>query len=173
MLALSVLLLIIVIAFSFGVLIPNGKEYRLKKAEFKKESMKLRQLSDYAFDTSTNLQKLQGENRHIITAFAAPFSIERFEKQHREYFTSLKLSKLEQKENEENFAVYEVNASSKINSPKSFYKFLDALNKSDWIIAVNFPINFKRDGELIHSSFTMKVYSDTKDKKDSNTSGDL
>jgi len=174
MLFISVLLLTFVLIFSFAVLIPNGKEYRLKRADLKKEYTKLKQLSDFSYDTSTTLQKLQAEHRHIIIAFDTPFSSQRFEKQHRKYFSSLKLSKLQKRENEDNFNVYEVNTTSEINSPKSFYNFLEAVNKSDWIVGVNFPINFQRDGEMIKSSFTMKVYSNNKDKvKDSNTSGNL
>jgi len=173
-LSLSVVLLSFVLIFSFAVLIPNGKEYRLKRADLKKEYKKLKQLSDFSYETSTILQKLQSEHRHIITSFDTPFTANRFEKQHRSYFSSLKLSKLQKKENEDNFSVYEVNTTSEISSPKSFYNFLEAVNKSDWIVAVNFPINFKRDGEMINSSFTMKVYSNNKDKvKDSNTSGNL
>ena len=163
LLTLSVLLLTFVLIFSFVVLIPNGKEYRIKRAELKKESKKLKQLSDFAYDTSTKLQKLQGENRHIITAFSTTFSVERFQKQHRSFFTSLKLSKISKQENEGEFAVYEVNTSSEISSPKSFYNFLEAVNKSDWIVGVNFPINFKRDAEMINSSFTMKVFENNRD----------
>lgn len=162
-LSLSLLLLSFVLIFSFSVLIPNGKEYRIKKANLNKEYQKLKQLSDFSYETSTIYQKLQAEHGHIITAFDTPFSISRFEKQHRGFFTSLKLSKLQQKENEDNFSVYEVNTSSEISSPKSFYKFLEAVNKSDWIVGVNFPINFKRDSEMIKSSFTMRVYSNNKD----------
>jgi len=173
-LSLSVVLLTFVLLFSFLVLIPNGKEYRLKRADIKKEYKKLKQLSDFSYETSTILQKLQADNRHIIIAFETEFSSSRFEKQHRGFFSSLKLSKLQKKENEGNFTVYEVNTTSEISSPKSFYNFLDAVNKSDWIVAINFPISFKRDSEMINSSFTMKVYSNNKDKaKDSNTSGNL
>jgi hypothetical protein len=57
------------------------------------------------------------------------------------------------------FTIYEVNTTSKINSPKVFYNFLDSINKSDWIIGVNFPINFKREADMIRSSFTMRVYT--------------
>jgi len=173
-LSLSLVLLTFVLLFSFLVLIPNGKEYRLKRVEIKKEHKKLKQLGDFSDETSTTLQKLQADNRHIITAFDTVFNIQRFEKQHRGYFSSLKLSKLQKRENEDNFTVYEVNTTSEISSPKSFYNFLEAVNKSDWIVGVNFPITFKRDGEMINSSFTMKVYSNNKDKsKDSNTSGKL
>ena len=73
-------------------------------------------------------------------------------------------------DDESKFTTYDVNTTSLINSPKSFYNFLEAVNKSDWIVAVNFPITFKRDAEMINSSFTMKVYSNNKDKaKDLNT----
>jgi len=165
MLLLSLVLLTFVLIFSFAVLIPNGKEYRVKRADLKKEYRKLKQLNDFSDETSATLQKLQADHRHIITAFDTPFVVSRFEKQHRGFFSSLKLSKLEKKENEDGFSVYEVNTTSEINSPKSFYKFLDAVNKSDWIVAINFPITFKRDSEMINSSFTMKVYSNNKDVK--------
>ena len=66
-------------------------------------------------------------------------------------------------DNEEEFSVYEVNTTSEITSPKNFYNFLEAVNKSDWIVGVNFPITFKRDGEIISSSFTMKVYENNQE----------
>jgi hypothetical protein len=163
LLAISVFLLIFVLLFSFMALIPNGKEYRLKKSDLRKEQLKLRQLSDFAYDTSTTLQKLQTQHRHIITAFATPFTIHRFEKQHRNYFTSLSVSKMKKLDNEEDFSVYEVNTTSEITSPKNFYNFLEAVNKSNWIVGVNFPITFKRDGEIISSSFTMKVYENNQE----------
>jgi hypothetical protein len=59
------------------------------------------------------------------------------------------------------FKVYEVNATTKITSPQTFYQFLEKINKSDWIIGVDFPIHFERDGDKIKSSFTMKVHSST------------
>ena len=82
----------------------------------------------------------------------------------RNYFSSLTLSKLSKVGDEDEFISYEVNTTSEISSPKSFYDFLDAVNKSDWVIAIEFPINFKRDGEMIKSSFTMKVHTANRDK---------
>ena len=58
LLALSVFLLTFVMLFSFMVLIPNGKEYRIKRADLKKESRMLRQLSDFSYDTQTKRQKI-------------------------------------------------------------------------------------------------------------------
>lgn len=155
----TLFLLLFVLIFSFLVLIPEGKEYRIKKAELKRENSELKQLSDFSIEKEVVLQKLQSDNLHAIKAFANNFSPKRFEKQHRLFFSSLSISKKSKLEDEDDFSVYEVNTTSQISLPKSFYNFLDSVNKSDWIIAVNFPINFKRDGEMISSSFTMKVYN--------------
>ncbi|MCK9473793.1 hypothetical protein [Sulfurimonas sp.] len=159
LLVMTMFLLVFVLVFSFAVLIPNGKEYRVKRVELKKENIGLKQLSNFSIEKEVILQKLQSDNLHVIKAFGTEFNAQRFEKQHKLFFSSLSIIKMNKAEEEEGFSVYEVNTTSEISSPKSFYNFLDAVNKSDWIIAVNFPINFKRDGEMISSSFTMKVYN--------------
>lgn len=163
LLALSTMLLIFVFVFSFAVLIPEGKEYRSKRAKLKKESVELGHTVDFHDETKDIYKKLKTENSHIIDAFKGEFSSEKFEKQHKSFFNSLVLSKKIEVESEDDFSVYEVNTSSKISSPKSFYNFLDAVNRSDWIISINLPIDFKRDGEVINSSFKMKVYGNKKD----------
>jgi hypothetical protein len=163
---LCLFLLVFVLVFSFAVLIPEGKDYRLKRGELKKENLELKQLSDFAIEKEVILQKLQDDNSHAIKAFENEFSSDKFKKQHQGFFSALSITKKSQLGDEDGFSVYEVNTTSEISSPKSFYDFLDAVNKSNWIIAVNFPIAFKRDGEMIDSSFTMRVYNN----KDSNSS---
>jgi hypothetical protein len=166
LLSLSIFLLIFVLLFSFLVLIPEGKEYREKRGEVSKQRAELRRYTEFSDTTLEKLKQLQADNRHIITALDTSFNPERFEKQHRTFFTSLTLAKQEKKENEDDFLVYEVNTTSSINSPQSFYEFLDAVNKGDWIIGINFPINFKRDSELIKSTFTMRIYKAQNISKD-------
>lgn len=162
--AVSLFLLIFVLLFSFGVLIPEGKEYRVKRMELKKMNKEFRQYENFHAQTLDTLKELQHNNRVIITAFDKTFNPEHFEKKSKGYFSSLSVTKVDFLTLENEFAVYEVNTTSQISSPKSFYDFLDSVNKSDWIIGINFPINFKREGELIKSSFTMKVYANNKDK---------
>jgi len=170
LLALSIFLFIFVIIFSFVLLIPEGKEYRIKRAMLKKETLELRKYENFRDDIAQKLGELRSDNRHVITAFDRSFDSQRFEKTHKDYFESLTISPQVQTTDEDEFNVYEVNTTSQINSPKSFYDFLDAVNKSDWVIAINFPIVFKREDEMIRSSFTMKVYNN---KSDSNTSVSL
>lgn len=162
LLFLSIFLLIFVLLFSFLVLIPEGKEYRKQRNLLNLDRIELRRYQEFNDSTLEKLKQLQSDNAHIITAFDNPFNSERFEKQYSSYFTTLRLSKKQALENEDEFSVYEVNTTSSINSPQSFYEFLDAINKADWIIGISFPINFKRDHELITSSFTMKVYNTKK-----------
>jgi len=163
LLSLSLLLFIFVLIFAFAVLIPEGKAYRIQRTELKKDSKELRNYQNFHDETQETLQTLKSDNRHIINAFEASFDAHRFEMQHKSYFTNLNVLKIASMKDEEDFGTYEVNTTSKISTPTSFYDFLDAVNKSDWIIDVNFPIDFKRDGELIKSSFTMKVYCNKKE----------
>lgn len=165
--AICVFLLLFVIAFSFAVLIPEGKEYRIKRGELKKENLELKQISDFSIEKEVILQKLQGDNARVIKAFDNDFNADNFKKLHQGFFSSLSIAKKSKLQDEEGFSVYEVNTTSEISSPKGFYNFLDAVNKSEWIIAVNFPITFKRDGEMIGSTFTMRVYNNAKESNSS------
>lgn len=159
LLIVSVFLFLFVLIFAFAVLIPEGKEYRNKRILLKKESLTLQKYENFRDEILAKLTELKSQKRHIITAFDTDFNPERFQKMHKNYFNSLTISSKVEGETMENFDVYEVNTTSKINSPTSFYGFLDSVNKSDWIISINFPIEFKREDEMIRSSFTMKVYN--------------
>lgn len=162
-LSLSVFLLIFVFVFAFVFLIPEGKEYREQKSSLLKETRDFRKYTNYRDEVLEKLTELKGENRNIINAFRKNFDAQRFEKIHGGFFNSLTIAPQVQQENEGLFSVYEVNTVSQIDSPQSFYDFLDAVNKSEWIIGINFPINFIRDGEVIRSTFTMKVHGIAED----------
>ena len=166
-LAMAVVFLMIVFIFAFAFLIPTGKEYRVARLDVKKISYQVDTIQNEYDKVYDNLKTLQTDNRHIITAYKSIFNPERFVKMNSSYFKSFTLSKLSTHSEDEEFAVYEVNTSSLIESPQGFYDFLDGVNKSDNIIGVNFPIDFKRDANLIKSSFTMHVYiANTKKKKE-------
>ena len=163
-LLMTLLMLLFVLLFSFLLLIPEGQDYRVKRKESRKAALEYNKYKAFHDQTLEKLKELQSKNRNIITAFERPFSKERFEKQNRVHFSSLAISKIDRAKDEDGFAVYEVNTTSHISSPVNFYDFLDGLNKGDWIIGVNFPIKFVREGEMIRSSFTMKVYENNADK---------
>lgn len=157
-LALALVFLIIVFIFAFAFLIPSGKEYRMARMDAKKISYQVDTIQAEYDKINSNLKTLQADNRHIIGAYKTIFNPERFKKMYSPHFESFSLSKLAMHSQDGEFAVYEVNTSSLIQSPQGFYDFLDGVNKSDNIIGVNFPIHFERDANLIKSSFTMHVY---------------
>ncbi|MFA6143698.1 MAG: hypothetical protein WCW84_10285 [Sulfurimonas sp.] len=161
----STLLLTIIFLFSFFVLIPKGKEYRLLRLESMKEEKVVNQArSDYKV-TNEKLEKLQKDNAKTIKAYKIPFNPRKFTKAYADEFQNLFLTELSMADENGSFKVYEVNVTTKITSPESFYNFLEKINKSQWIIGVNFPIHFERDGELIKSSFTMKVHNHEEKKE--------
>ena len=90
----SVILLIFVLIFSFAVLIPKGKEYRIQRLEFKKEFKEYRKYQLFYDETLDVLKDLQSKNRHIIGAFDRPFNPTRFEKQYKNFFSDLKVTKI-------------------------------------------------------------------------------
>lgn len=159
MVILSVILLIGVVVFSFLLLIPKGKEYRSLRLENKKEVQQL-ELAQNKFDITRNrLKDIQTQNSHTITAFNTHFNPDQFEHIYKKEFTDLYLTEVTTFDSNGTFKVYEVNATSQITSPQSFYTFLENINKGKWIIGVNFPIHFERDGDKIRSSFTMRVHN--------------
>jgi len=146
----------------FGMIIfmfiPLGKAY---KEEYKLYTVEMRLLRDaqaHHDEVMETLKNLQAKNRAIITGYEKSFDPVAFDKLYSRFFSKLTLTQLKELEKNDIFQIYEVNASSHINSPVDFYEFLFAINKSDNIIKVEFPISFVAQDERIHASFRMKVY---------------
>jgi len=159
----AISMIIFAIWFATDKLIPMGKEYRKHKIELKKEQTNLQRYEEFHQKTLQVYNMTKSKNRHIIEAFNSNFNPQKFKSLFRKYFIALSITPLKEFQHNEWYEVYEVNTTSKIKSPTNFYDFLEALNKSNWIIAVTFPIDFVREGELIHSSFKMQVYKKAKD----------
>ncbi len=155
----SMVLMVSVVAFSFLLLIPKGKEYRVLRLESKKEHQQLEAAQRTYDESRIRLEELEAQHAPMIKAFATPFNPDRFTRLYKKEFQNLYLTEITTFESNGTFKTYEVNATSKITSPQSFYTFLENINQSEWIIGVNFPIHFERDGDKIRSSFTMRVYN--------------
>lgn len=158
LLLLSFFLMVSIFIFSFLFLIPKGKEYRTLRLENKKESRILDTSREERDRMQEKLEKLEEKHKRTIKAFKTTFNPQKFTQLYEKDFQDLFLSEIEMSDHNGSFKIYEVNATTKINSPETFYHFLDKVNHSSWIIGVNFPIHFEREGDLIKSSFTMKVH---------------
>ena len=92
-LTLSFVFLILVIIFSVNFLIPEGKQYRIKRVEAKKHDIKQSsyQLSyDKVYEEYKNLKS---NNKNIITAYDTKFNKDRFIRLYGDYFKSLTLNR--------------------------------------------------------------------------------
>lgn len=163
-LVIGTLLLIIVLILSFFYLIPKGKEYRSDRIEKKKEAAILSEYESYHADTLKKLKELQEKHKYIINAYDNNFEPQKFKAMNSDYFHSLELSKSVEQPSVDEFVLYEVNATTKISTPESFYTFLTSINRGEWIISVDFPINFEREDRMIRASFTMRVHNVNKNK---------
>jgi len=158
-LIISLVFIILFFAFVAILLIPIGKNYKRDHKVYTKV-MYERDMAQNLHDiTMNNLKDLQTNNRNIILSYGNSFDPDAFAKRYRSYFKRLRLTAMNSKEKESIFDVYKVDALSDIDSPTDFYAFLDALNKSENIISVEFPINFVAKGKTIKASFKLKVFS--------------
>jgi lipopolysaccharide export LptBFGC system permease protein LptF len=158
LLLLSLILITMIVVFSFIFLIPKGKEYRTLRLENKKEVSALARSNEEKDRLQVKLEGLESKNDKTIKAFKKPFNAYKFVKKYDKEFQDLFVTEMTLQDQNGSFKVYEVNATTKIDSPEVFYRFLDNLNNSDWIIGIDFPIHFERSGDMIKSSFTMKVH---------------
>ncbi len=166
LLFITISLLIFVLVFAFFVLIPSGQEYRNARSVANKHTSELNQFEQVNEETQKELSGLQEKHKNVIKAFDNKFNPKNFTTENRKYFQNLTLTKIAKVDRQSPFDLYEVNATSKIDSPVVFYDFLDSLNRGSWVIGVNFPIHFQKEGEFIISSFTMRVYNLHEDEKE-------
>ena len=59
---------------------------------------------------------------------------------------------------DEPFFRYELNVTSMVKTPSKFYNFIDALQKYDNIVKIDFPIKMRGEGDKIHTTFNIKIY---------------
>ena len=164
-LLLSLGFMIIFFVFVVAFLIPTGKQYKKDHKVYMKTIYERNRAQDQHDETMMNLKDLQEKNRQIIVAYSNMFDPDAFARQYRQYFKQLKLRSVDTKQKEDIFDIYEVKVTSDINSPTDFYEFLEAVNKSENIISVEFPIRFISDRSAIHASFRLKVFNADFDNK--------
>ncbi len=145
--------------FTVFVLIPTGKNYKKIHKSYIQQKYIENQAQARFDKVSHNLDELQEKHKSIIIAYENLFDPKAFSRDYAKYFKRFKLSAASKENREGMFDVYEVTTSSDIATPSDFYEFLTAVNKSDNIISIEFPIHFEAKGKSIEASFRMRVYS--------------
>ena len=150
--------MVICFGFIFVLIIPNIKEYRVKKSEYRNEFALFEKAQKRYKEKRGELSRLKSENLKILVNFTNSFSEEKFLKYCEKFFSNVSLKKTGSKNHKKNFILYELNVSSRLSTPTNFYNFLDSLNRYENIIETDFPIELKAKNNLISATFKIKVY---------------
>lgn len=155
------LIIFLVVTFSliFVLIIPNIKEHRLQKTEYKRVLVHKTRVENLFLEREGELSRLKSENGNVLLAFAHTFSQDELIAYARKFFTEVHLVKVSEATFQKEFQEYELNVTSALKTPSNFYAFLEGLNQYRNIVQADFPIHLESMGkENISSSFTIKVY---------------
>ncbi len=149
----------VVMLFVFLVVIPAIKIYKSKKVQYREAIRTEKELTVKEQNLRTELERYRIEYNSTLRAFRHHFDEDAFLQLARTYFQNVRLTPHEKKKSESGLQIYRFNADFNARTPVQFYRFVDALQKIDNIIKINFPIEITSEGKNIRLQFNMSVYS--------------
>lgn len=147
------------------LILPNIKKYRVARGEYNQARVHKVRVQNVLKERENELKKLRLDNWKIFAAFKHNFSKEEFLTFAKQFFDNVTLKNVKQSPYTKEYDLYELNVTSSLKTPIKFYKFLDGLNHYSNIVQADFPIDLKANGNVIYSSFEIKVYKKHKKKK--------
>ncbi len=152
------LLLSVIVVFGFWVFTPKIKTYRALKIEIERNSVELA-ASEKKFDKQyADLQRLQEQEKNIDIALHRHFDEKVFAQYLDKYFSSFTLNSVKDLQ-ENGLLVHELDVQARITSPDEYYRFINALNRFEWVVEVDGTLHFRGLKEGIATRFTLKVYT--------------
>ncbi len=165
-------LLIFLVVFIFVTLLlisililPNIKKYRVARGEFNQVMVHKIRVESVLKEREKELKKMRLDNWKIFAAFKHNFTKEEFLTFAKQFFNKVTLKNIKQSSYTKEYEIYELNVTSSLKTPIKFYQFLDSLNHYTNIVQADFPIDLKSNGNIIYSSFKIKVYGLNEKKK--------
>lgn len=125
--------IILILIFSFFILIPNLKQYGKIDSETKKLSKDLTTHEEKSKHTHEELSHLELQNKRIIEGLKLPFDGKRFIQTYQEQIHNIEL-KEEAKTPEGEFEIITYSLKGECDNPKAFYYFIDRLKEDKNII---------------------------------------
>ena len=149
----------------FLFIVPSVKDLRNAKITNAKAYSRYSYARNQQKSKESELKKLKYNNLKIIRAFDTKFKESEFIKFSKKYFKEVSLKKDKSRIYKKDFIVYDFNTLSKMTDPTVFYKFLTDINRYDNIIQADFPIQMQAVGDDINTTFKLKVYRLSKNRK--------
>ena len=152
------LLLSILVFFGFFIFSPEVKAYRSLgiTLDQKRESV-LQQEALYEKRYST-LQALQEEEKSFDNALDRHFELTDFERYLKQYFHVFEIESIITEQSDHlQTDIIEIRAV--MDTPATYYRFIEALNAFEWIAEVEGRQQFKRVKSGLQAQVTLKVYT--------------
>lgn len=142
----------------FVFIVPNIKEYRQIEATYTSSQNALLKIQKNFETTFGELTDIQKTNEFTLKSLNNKFNEISFMAFASKYFDNVNLNELPKTDSNDEYYRYELNVTSAMNTPSKFYNFLDDLKNYDNVVKVDFPINMKSEGNLIHTTFNIRIY---------------
>ena len=152
------LLLSLVVLFGFFVFAPDIKAYRALSIELSEKQSALDALETRFDKAYRRLQDLQERERRIDQALHRHFDEAAFERYVGGFFKAYELRSISS-EYEGDLQTDTISLRVLIASPVEYYRFIDALNRFEWVAEVKGTQRFEGVSEGIETHFTLKVYT--------------
>lgn len=153
-----VIFLVICAVMIFSFIVPNIKEYRQIEATYASSQHALLKIQKNFENTLSELNNIEKTNEFTLKSLNNKFNEISFIAFASKYFDNVNLNELPKTDENDEFYRYELNVTSAMNTPSKFYNFLDDLKTYDNIVKVDFPINMKSQGNLINTTFNIRIY---------------
>ena len=152
------ILLSALVVFGFFVFTPKIKTYRALNIELQQNSAELT-AAEKEFDGHyVQLQNLQEREKNIDLALHKHFDLDRFETYLKQHFSSFSLRSVIS-EKDTLFQTELIAVQAKIATPVEYYRFIDALNRFEWVVEVDGTQKFVGAKDGINTHFILKVYT--------------
>ena len=140
------------------IIAPSIKKFKQTQKKYFEAKYEFNMVNNQYNKTLNELKMLKKENAKILNAFRRDFNINNFKNFASQFMEITSIEKNGTKPFKKDFLTTIYFVKSKINSPKDFYDFIDALKNYKYIVKVYFPINFQKEGKKILLTLKLEHY---------------
>lgn len=137
--------LVLTLIIASSMIIPDIQKLKVTKIHTDRSLKMLKGTREYYEQLSKENNMLQEKNRKVIEALQIAFKKERVQKFGEEKLGIFDIHASDLVPYDQNFIRYELNVSTRIESPVRLYDFIDALNGYESLAEMRFPIEIDAD----------------------------
>jgi len=146
------------LALFFMLVIPQYKNLKKSNIKNQKSSKELKLIEKQEKKYILLHKDTLSSKLNIVNAFDSVYDKDILLKDLEKEMIEPKITQINQVIYNEIFNKKTLNIKAKIKSPLSLYKYFESLDKSKYITEINYPINFRKVGDLIAVEFNLSIY---------------